>query len=255
MGRPVHAGSRRRDVGHYRPAMAARLVLRADVPAAELALARAFRDDPMTAWLTGVEDPAAREAVARFGFFAPGLAAGFPRGHCYVVAGEEATEPAGDPVLGGAAVWSPPDVELFGEAEGAAFATALVAACGESAIERLMALAVAPLLPVPVGCGGPRPRCGQRAAPAGARTLRRRRPPRIPRIVERSQRVILRAPRVPGAVGGGARRRPDAARHVARAGHRSRVTAAAEGFGNTQWGTLVVPAARHSRLERPWPPN
>ena len=141
MGRPVHAGSRRRDVGHYRPAMAARLVLRADLPAAELALARAFRDDPMTAWLTGVEDPAAREAVARFGFFAPGLAAGFPRGHCYVVAGEEATEPAGDPVLGGAAVWSPPDVELFGEAEGAAFATALVAACGESAIERLMALA------------------------------------------------------------------------------------------------------------------
>ncbi len=94
----------------------------------------------MTTWLTGADDPEQREQASRAGFFAPGLAAGFARGHCYTVAASLANG-AQPSVLGGAAVWAPPDVELFGEAEGAAFATALVEHCGGDAIERLMALA------------------------------------------------------------------------------------------------------------------
>jgi GNAT superfamily N-acetyltransferase len=112
--------------------MAARLLLAADLVAASTALATAFADDPMMAWAAGDGATDGRVERSATGFFAPGLAAGLKRGHSYGVPGAEGFE--------GVAVWSPPDVEMFDEAEGGAFATAFVDTYGEEAFGRLMAL-------------------------------------------------------------------------------------------------------------------
>lgn len=112
--------------------MIARHALADDLPTLEVALARAFADDPMIAWVAGSDGPHERdqqiESTAT-GFFRPALAAGFVRGHTYTVPGR-----------GGAAIWSPPDVRMFREDEGAAFGMAIVQHLGPPAMERLMAL-------------------------------------------------------------------------------------------------------------------
>lgn len=129
MGRSIQSG-RTASGFIYAAAMTARLVLRTDLPAVAGALGRAFADDPMMRWVTGeADDEERRVTIATSGFFAPSLAAGFVRGHCYVT-------PDGD----GAAVWSPPDVPLFGDAEVAVLADSLVEQCGPEALGRLMAL-------------------------------------------------------------------------------------------------------------------
>jgi GNAT superfamily N-acetyltransferase len=114
------------------PAVPVRLALAADLPALELALARAFLDDPMTSWVVGEADPDRRLAQTAAGFFRPALAAGLRRGHCY------ALDEAGSITAG--AIWAPPDVEMLDDTDGAAFARALQAEAGDEALGRIMAL-------------------------------------------------------------------------------------------------------------------
>ena len=113
--------------------MPVRHALAADLPALEVALSRAFVDDPMTSWVLGIADAEARVAAGAAGFFRPALAAGIRRGHCYAV-----TDSSGA-VVGGS-VWSPPDVAMLTEAEGAEFGMGVHLVAGEPAVERLMAL-------------------------------------------------------------------------------------------------------------------
>ena len=113
--------------------MTARLALGADVPSLSRALAEAFADDPMIAWVMGIEDTDARVAASDAGFFAPSTVGGLRRGHCYTEG------PVGGPVTGGA-LWVPPDVELFEDREVGELGEALIGAAGEEAIGRLMML-------------------------------------------------------------------------------------------------------------------
>src|SRR3954451_10177787 len=76
--------------------------VRADLDTLEVTLADAFRDDPMMAWI--YPDPETRPAFSQ-AFMRAGLEIGFPRGHVYSVGGDA-----------GAAVWAPPDVDLFDDA-------------------------------------------------------------------------------------------------------------------------------------------
>ena len=110
--------------------MSSRIALGADRDRLALTLAEAFLDDPMVEWLTGDADPATRPGRSIDAFFAPAIDAAFRCGHTYVAGDFEAVS-----------VWSPPDVEIFGEAEGAALAGGLAGACGADAIDRLLALA------------------------------------------------------------------------------------------------------------------
>ncbi len=101
----------------------------------EVALARAFRDDPMSTWLLGDRGSPARDAAAAIGgFFGPGVTAGLRRGHSYVV-------PSAGGGLAAVAVWSPPDVGMFTEAEGGELAARLVEHAAPGGLDRLMALA------------------------------------------------------------------------------------------------------------------
>ncbi|CAB4566685.1 MAG: hypothetical protein F2534_10875 [Actinobacteria bacterium] len=111
------------------PRRAARHAVAQDLPALETALAIAFADDPMILWVTGLEDRERRIEATAPGFFRPSLAAALQRGHAYTVDGAS-----------GAALWSPPDVRMFREDEGAAFATAMMEHVGPSSMERLMAI-------------------------------------------------------------------------------------------------------------------
>src|SRR5204863_5843159 len=76
--------------------------VRADLDALEATLADAFFDDPMMAWI--YPDPDTRPKFTQ-SFMRAGLDIAFPHGHVYSV-----TPSAG------AAVWAPPDVELFDDA-------------------------------------------------------------------------------------------------------------------------------------------
>jgi GNAT superfamily N-acetyltransferase len=107
----------------------ARHALSADLATLEVSLAAAFNDDPMIAWVTGEADPDRRAAVSAPGFFRPSLAAGLQRGHLYTVDS-----------LAGAAIWSPPDVRMFREDEGAAFGVAMHEHVGASSMTRLVTL-------------------------------------------------------------------------------------------------------------------
>lgn len=83
-------------------ARAVRHAVRKDLDDLERALADAFMDDPMMAWI--YPDEASRvEHMPRF--MRSALDIGFPHGHVYAVGGSS-----------GAAVWAPPDVELFDDA-------------------------------------------------------------------------------------------------------------------------------------------
>ena len=112
---------------------AARHALAADLPALEDALAAAFNDDPMITWVTGESDPERRKAITAAGFFGPSLAAGLVRGHVYTV-------PSAGGGSAGAALWAPPDVRVFTEAEGETFGAAMVEHAGASAMGRLMSI-------------------------------------------------------------------------------------------------------------------
>lgn len=113
--------------------MTARHALAADVPALSRALAEAFVDDPMIAWVIENEDRESRIAASDAGFFGPSTLGGLRRGHAYTEG------PVGGPMAAGA-LWVPPDVELFDDTEVGQLAQALIGAAGEDAIGRLMAL-------------------------------------------------------------------------------------------------------------------
>lgn len=104
-------------------------MLQRDLDAAARTLATAFVDDPMVAWLSGLDDRDERAVRSVPGFFAPALEIGRPKGHCYTAADG-----------GAVALWSPPDVEMFGDEGGAVLGAAVIAAFGAEAIERLIAL-------------------------------------------------------------------------------------------------------------------
>jgi GNAT superfamily N-acetyltransferase len=113
--------------------MTVRHALAADLPMLEVALSRAFVDDPMTTWVLGIDDADERVAAGATGFFRPALTAGIRRGHCYV-----ATDDSG--AIVGGTIWSPPDVAMLTEAEGAEFGMGVHLVAGEAAVERLIAL-------------------------------------------------------------------------------------------------------------------
>jgi GNAT superfamily N-acetyltransferase len=76
-----------------------RYAVRADLEPLTAALADAFADDPMMAWI--YPDPGTRVAHVA-SFMRAALDIGFPHGHVYAAGANTA-----------AAIWAPPDVELF----------------------------------------------------------------------------------------------------------------------------------------------
>ncbi len=92
-----------------------RHALKRDLPDVALVLARAFAADPLWTW--AVPDAAAHPA-ALMGCFELFARQGLRRGHLYTLPGS-------------AAVWSPPDVAMFDEAESVAFGTWLAPHAGE----------------------------------------------------------------------------------------------------------------------------
>jgi ribosomal protein S18 acetylase RimI-like enzyme len=80
-----------------------RHALAADLPSLEATLVAAFQDDPMMTWM--FPDAAARPAQSG-GFWRVALHAGLRRGHTYATDRDEAV-----------AVWSPPDVPMFDDAD------------------------------------------------------------------------------------------------------------------------------------------
>lgn len=84
-----------------------RHALNADLEDLEVTLADAFADDPMMEWI--YPDPATRPELSRQ-FMRVSLDIGFPHGHVYTT---------GNNI--GAAIWSPPDVDLFDDASVTAF--------------------------------------------------------------------------------------------------------------------------------------
>jgi ribosomal protein S18 acetylase RimI-like enzyme len=75
--------------------------VRADLNPLAAALADAFADDPMMAWI--YPDPGARMAHVE-AFMWAALEIGFPHGHVYAAGADTA-----------AAIWAPPDIDLFDE--------------------------------------------------------------------------------------------------------------------------------------------
>jgi ribosomal protein S18 acetylase RimI-like enzyme len=75
--------------------------VRADLDPLAAALADAFADDPMMAWI--YPEPDTRPAHIE-GFMRAALEIGFPHGHVYAAGANSA-----------AAIWAPPDVDLFDE--------------------------------------------------------------------------------------------------------------------------------------------
>lgn len=73
--------------------------VRSDLNALAAALSAAFVDDPMMAWM--YPDPDGRPLCTK-AFMAAALDIGFPHGHVYTAGGNAA-----------AAIWAPPDVDLF----------------------------------------------------------------------------------------------------------------------------------------------
>lgn len=106
--------------------MSARHALAADLPAIERSLALAFDDDPMIHWVFADVPDAERLERTAAGFFRPSLAAGIIRGHLYTV---------GDGA--GASLWAAPDVRIFRDDEGTAFAAAMIDQVGHEAFGRL----------------------------------------------------------------------------------------------------------------------
>src|SRR5947199_9191608 len=83
-----------------------RFALRSDLDKLAAALADGFRDDPMLTWI--YPDASRRDDMGR-AFMRVALELGFPHGHVYAAGGDNA-----------AAIWSPPDVDMFDDAAVAA---------------------------------------------------------------------------------------------------------------------------------------
>ena len=84
-----------------------RHAVRSDLDELDATLADAFSDDPMLHWIypdTGTRAQFTRE------FMRGALEIGFPRGHVYATGANE-----------GAAIWAPPDIDLFDDATIAQF--------------------------------------------------------------------------------------------------------------------------------------
>jgi len=81
---------------------AVRHAVRADLEPLQGALADAFADDPMMAWIYPDADTRPEFTQA---FMRAGLEIGFPHGHVYSITPNA-----------GAAVWAPPDVDMFDDA-------------------------------------------------------------------------------------------------------------------------------------------
>src|SRR6476659_8220556 len=73
--------------------------VRADLDALEVTLADAFHDDPMISWIYPDADTRPQSSQA---FMRSGLEIAFPHGHVYSITPNA-----------GAAVWAPPDVDMF----------------------------------------------------------------------------------------------------------------------------------------------
>jgi GNAT superfamily N-acetyltransferase len=93
----------------------------ADLDDLERTLADAFFDDPMMQWI--YPDPETRKVEAPR-FMRVALEIGFPHGHVYATGNN-----------GAAAIWSPPDVELFDDAAATTFFTLLGEQLGPRAEE------------------------------------------------------------------------------------------------------------------------
>jgi len=106
--------------------MAARHVLRDDLPALEDALMAAFAEDPLTRWLF----PEGGESVRPW--FRIGLRSGMKRGHTYR---------SGD--RSGASIWAPPGVNNLDRNEGGELARAMADHYGDAGSARLAAVAEA----------------------------------------------------------------------------------------------------------------
>ena len=100
---------------------AIRHAVRSDLDDLDAALADAFADDPMMHWIYPNEET--RSAHLRE-FMRGGLDIGFPHGHVYAAGANE-----------GAAIWSPPDIDLFDDATITNFFTMLGEQIGARAEE------------------------------------------------------------------------------------------------------------------------
>ena len=96
-----------------------RHALAADLDSLERTLVAAFHDDPWMSWMFPDDDARPAQSAA---FFKVSLLAGLRRGHTYATDRDEAV-----------AVWSPPDVEMFDEAEVTALGQVLADELGERA--------------------------------------------------------------------------------------------------------------------------
>jgi hypothetical protein len=110
-----------------------KLATAADLHELEVALATAFLDDPMVAWVYGEPDQQRRHQAAASSFFRPALAAGLRRGHTYLTRGV-------DGGVTGSAIWSPPDVAMLDDDEATRFGMAVHEHTGDEGLGRLMAL-------------------------------------------------------------------------------------------------------------------
>src|SRR3954453_18185993 len=79
-----------------------RFAVRTDLDPLASTLADAFTDDPMVA---GMYPEAEKRHAQKEAFMRAGLEIGFPHGHVYSVANN-----------GAAAIWAPPDVDIFDDA-------------------------------------------------------------------------------------------------------------------------------------------
>lgn len=102
-------------------ATAIRHAVKADLDELEVTLTDAFFDDPMMHWM--YPDPETRTALGRQ-FMRVALEIGFPHGHVYSAGANVA-----------AAIWSPPDVELFDDAAVTMFFTLIGEQLGARADE------------------------------------------------------------------------------------------------------------------------
>ncbi len=103
-----------------------RHVLADELPSLAAMLTRAFADDPLMQWI--YQDEATRTAHATE-WFAQSLRQGLARGHTYTIDGGR-----------GAAIWSPPDVPMFDDADGVALYELFTSQLGERAMPTMEGL-------------------------------------------------------------------------------------------------------------------
>lgn len=103
-----------------------RHVVADEVPQLATVLAAAFADDPLMGWI--YPDAATRSGFAT-AWFEQSLRQGLARGHTYTADGDR-----------GVAIWSPPDVPMFNDADGLALYELFSAQLGEATDRTLTGL-------------------------------------------------------------------------------------------------------------------